>query len=80
MKRIFALPLAVASALAFSAAGPAAATEIKGATYLAPTHPLGAGYEVFKKVVEAESGGAIKVRVFQGRISAACEGDFGRRA
>ncbi|MCA8928227.1 MAG: C4-dicarboxylate TRAP transporter substrate-binding protein [Alphaproteobacteria bacterium] len=65
--RKFALPLALAGALLAASAAPTLAeTEIKGATYLAPTHPLGHGYEVFKKVVEKESGGKIKVRVFQG--------------
>jgi TRAP-type transport system periplasmic protein len=67
MKKVFALPLAVAGVLLAATTGPAlAATEIKGATYLPPNHPLGHGYEVFKKVVEKESGGSINVRVFQG--------------
>jgi TRAP-type C4-dicarboxylate transport system substrate-binding protein len=67
MRKFFALPLVAAGALLAAAATPALAdTEIKGATYLPPNHPLGHGYEVFKKVVEDESGGSIKVRVFQG--------------
>lgn len=67
MRKTFTLPLALAGALTAAAIGPVRAeTEIKGATYLPPTHPLGVGYEVFKDVVEEESGGAITVRVFQG--------------
>lgn len=67
MRTTMTLPLALAGALVASAMGTAlAATEIKGATYLAPTHPLGHGYEVFKDVVEEQSGGDISVRVFQG--------------
>lgn len=67
MKKTFMLPLAVAGILTAAISGSALAkTEIKGATYLPPTHPLGEGYEVFKKVVEKESDGDIRVRLFQG--------------
>lgn len=66
MKKALALSLAMVGALRLGIAGPAAATELKGAHYLSPTHPLGVGYEVFKDVVEKESGGKIKIRIFAG--------------
>lgn len=67
MRKTFTLPLAFAGILAAAVSGAALAkTEIKGVTYLPPTHPLGEGYEVFKKVVEKESDGDIRVRLFQG--------------
>ena len=67
MKKAFALSLALAVAALAGAVNPAAAaTELKGAHYLAPTHPLGVGYEVFKEVVERESKGGINVRIFAG--------------
>jgi len=59
------LTIATAGALAFGLAGGAvSAKTIKGVTYLPPTHPLTMGYERFKDVIEAESGGDLKVRVF----------------
>ncbi len=63
MMKSMVLPILAAGVLAVSQAS---AIEIKGAHYLSPTHPLGVGYEVFKDVVEAESGGDIKVRIFAG--------------
>ncbi|MCB1741674.1 MAG: C4-dicarboxylate TRAP transporter substrate-binding protein [Gammaproteobacteria bacterium] len=66
MKKSIALSLLAAGMLAASLSAPSRATEIKAAQYLSPKHPLGAGYEVFKDVVQKESGGKIKVRVFAG--------------
>lgn len=66
MRKALALSLALAMTAFAGAVAPAAATEIKGAHYLAPTHPLGVGYEVFKEFVERESKGAIQVRIFAG--------------
>ena len=51
--------------LALMAAAPVqAATVIKIAHPNVPTHPLGQGYELFKKDLEERSGGAFKVQIY----------------